>query len=278
MKPLLAALFFCAAASLAAEPPPVMLANVHHAGDARDLSDYWVSEKLDGVRAYWTGTRLLTRGGHHIAAPDWFTRGWPTFPLDGELWAGRGQFEFTSGTVRQQLPDDAAWKRLRYMVFDLPQAPGAFTQRLAVLRSTLGELAIPWLQAVEQHRFSSHAELDARLQSVIEAGGEGLMLHRGSSLYSAARSDDLLKYKRHDDAEAVVIAHLPGQGKYEGLMGALLVRRPDGLEFRIGTGFTDAQRRHPPPVGSTITYAYNGLTPAGVPRFPRFVRLRPEGS
>lgn len=69
-------------------PPPVMLANIYRA-DTK-LADYWVSEKLDGVRGYWDGEKMLTRGGERIAAPDWFTAGLPKIPMDGELWVGRG--------------------------------------------------------------------------------------------------------------------------------------------------------------------------------------------
>jgi len=70
--------------------PALMLAKVYHPGV--DLADYWVSEKYDGVRGYWDGQQLLTRGGERVQAPAWFTEGWPRSPLDGELWMGRGTF------------------------------------------------------------------------------------------------------------------------------------------------------------------------------------------
>jgi DNA ligase-1 len=90
-----------------------MLANVYAAHT--DVSAYWVSEKLDGVRAYWNGRHLQTRGGEPIHAPAWFTADWPATPMDGELWAGRGRFSHTVSTVRQHVPDDAAWRKLRFM-------------------------------------------------------------------------------------------------------------------------------------------------------------------
>jgi DNA ligase 1 len=95
----------------AGEAPPLMLANVYRGQVA--LADYWVSEKLDGMRGYWDGEKLLTRGGESIAAPEWFTAGWPKTPLDGELWMGRGQFSRTVSTVRQKVPSDAAWREVR---------------------------------------------------------------------------------------------------------------------------------------------------------------------
>ena len=254
-------------------PSPVMLANVYRPG-AVDLADYWVSEKYDGVRAYWDGATLRTRGGNPIHPPNWFTGGWPQTALDGELWVGRGQFEATSATVRDATPDDAAWRKVRFMVFDLPASPGVFSERLAALRSVVAKLSLPWVVPVAQFKVSDQAALNRESRKVVAAGGEGLMLHRGSSLYRAERTDDLLKLKPYLDAEARVIGHVRGNGKYRDMLGALRVERPDGLQFRLGTGLTDEQRRHPPPIGSWVTYGYRSLTGKGVPRFARFVRVR----
>jgi DNA ligase-1 len=259
--------------------PALMLANVYHPGIA--LQDYWVSEKLDGVRGYWDGEKLLTRGGERIAAPAWFTAGWPRLPMDGELWAGRGQFSRAVSIVRQQTPDDAGWRSLRFMVFDLPAQAGTFTERIPALNDLVRRMGQPWVQAVVQSRVASHADLQRLLAKTVRLGGEGLMLHRGASLYKGQRSDDLLKVKTHEDAEARVIAHIPGKGKYAGMMGALLVEMPDvagkpGPQFKLGTGFSDEQRRRPPPVGSTVTYRYRGLNDGGIPRFASFMRVRED--
>ncbi|MGB0219721.1 MAG: DNA ligase [Sinimarinibacterium flocculans] len=255
-------------------PPPLMLAQRYEAGV--DVRDYWISEKLDGVRGYWDGSRLLTRGGRRIRTPDWYTAGWPHVPLDGELWIGRGRFDEVSGIVRRQQPEDGAWQRVRYMVFDLPAHPGTFDERLAALRDLTDRLRIDWLQPVAQFRLDSPAALEARLADILSVGGEGLMLHRAAALRQVRRGEDLLKLKAHDDAEAQVIGHEPGQGRYRGMLGALRVRAADGREFRLGTGFTDAQRRSPPAPGTWVTYRYNGLTSTGLPRFARFLRVRDE--
>lgn len=259
--------------------PALMLANVYHPGIA--LQDYWVSEKLDGVRGYWDGEKLLTRGGERIAAPAWFTAGWPRLPMDGELWAGRGQFSKAVSTVRQQTPDDAGWRTLRFMVFDLPTQAGTFTERIPALNGVVSRIDQPWVQAVAQSRVASHAELQRLLAKTVKLGGEGLMLHRSASLYKGLRNDDLLKVKTHEDAEARVLAHLPGQGKHTAALGALLVEtvRTDGLpgtRFKLGTGFSDEQRRHPPPVGSIVTYRFRGLNDSGIPRFASFMRVRED--
>jgi DNA ligase-1 len=197
-------------------------------------------------------------------------------PLDGELWAGRGRFTHAVSTVRQQLPDDEAWRGMRFMVFDMPAHGGSFDQRLAALRALPVEAAKPWLQVVPQHRITSDAALRALMQGTVRAGGEGLMLHRGASAYRGERSDDLLKLKPHEDADARVVEHLPGKGKHAGRLGALVVEMPSGQRLRIGSGFTDAQRESPPVVGSCISYRYRGLHDSGLPRFATYLRARPD--
>jgi DNA ligase-1 len=227
-----------------ADAPALMLANVYRPG-ATPLADYWVSEKYDGVRGYWDGQRLLTRGGEAIAAPAWFTDGWPAVPMDGELWAGRGRFSQAASTVRQQKPMDDAWRALRFMVFDLPAQGGPFDERIPAYQQLVASLGQPWVQAVVQRKVASDAELQALLRRTVNAGGEGLMLHRGTSLYRAARTDDLMKLKPWEDAEAKVIAHLPGQGKHAGRLGALMVETPQGLRLKLGTGFYRHRTRAP---------------------------------
>lgn len=263
----------------ATSAPPLMLANVYQAGVA--LQDYWVSEKYDGVRGYWDGARLWTRGGEQIMAPAWFTAGWPTAPLDGELWAGPGRFIEAASTVRQQTPNDDAWRKLRFMAFDLPAQAGPFTERIDLLNDVVAQINRPWVQAVVQSKVADHHALQRMLLKTVKAGGEGLMLHRGASLYKGQRSNDLLKVKTHEDAEARVVAHIAGKGRHAGKLGALLVEMPPASgkpaqRFKLGTGFTEADRIHPPPLGSLVTYRFRGSNPGGIPRFASFMRVRQD--
>ncbi|MET1162637.1 MAG: DNA ligase [Pseudoxanthomonas sp.] len=258
----------------AGSEPGMMLATRYHAG--LNVPDYWISEKLDGVRGRWDGRRLYTRGGQPILAPAWFTAHWPKTSMDGELWTGRGRFDEVSALVRAGDAADPAWRRVRFMVFDLPGHGGTFEARVLRMRTLLPAAGIAWLQPIAQFRLPDADALQARLREVVASGGEGLMLHRRNAGYRAGRSEDLLKYKLQEDAEARVVAHAPGKGKYAGMLGALVVEMRDGRRFRLGSGFTDAQRADPPPIGALVTYRYNGLTRSGLSRFARFQRIRPD--
>ena len=267
-------LFFFAASLALAAPPPLLLAK--SLDERVDVSRYLISEKLDGVRAFWDGEVLRFRSGQVIHAPAWFLEALPKQALDGELWRGRGHFEQLSGVVRKAVPVDEEWRELRYMIFELPGAPGSFTQRVEQIQALLARTNCPCLQAVEQFRVPDRLTLQVKLDEVIKAGGEGLMLHLADAPYVTGRSDILLKLKPQEDAEAKVLSYSPGRGKYADLVGALQVETPDGRRFSLGTGLSDEQRRHPPALGSTVTYRYRGLTKNGLPRFASFLRVRED--
>ena len=241
-----------------------------------DPAGYLVSEKLDGVRALWDGQRLRFRSGRPIAAPAWFTQRLPAEPLDGELWLGRGRFEALSGLVRRTEPDDAGWRTLRYQVFELPAAGASFAERAARLQALSAQQApgAPWA-ALPQAPAQSRAWLAQRLAAVLDAGGEGLMLHRADAPQASGRGPWLYKHKPLHDAEALVLGHQPGQGRLLGQLGALLVRTDAGVDLAIGTGFSDADRRQPPAVGERITFTHRGTTAGGVPRFASYLRRAP---
>lgn len=239
-----------------------------------DPSAYLVSEKLDGVRAVWDGTQLRFRSGRMIHAPAWFTAGFPKHPLDGELWMGRQSFERLSAAVRRGEAIDAEWKNITYQLYELPNGDGDFSARVQTLETSVKNSGVAWLHVLPQRRVADKAALKLMLDGIVHAGGEGLMLHRFDAQWQTGRSEILLKLKPQLDAEAEVIAHEPGQGKYKGMLGALMVVTPDGQRFRLGTGLSDEQRRNPPKIGSTITYRYRDLTSAGLPKFASFLRVR----
>jgi len=239
-------------------------------------SAYLVSEKLDGVRAIWDGKVLRFRSGNTVPAPAWFTSSLPKIPLDGELWLARGQFEALSGIVRTFPPNDLDWRKVRYEIFELPNAPGSFTDRYRRLHEIITAAKFPQLHLVEQRILTSNQQLRTWLDEVVRAGGEGLMLHLASAPYQTGRQDVLLKLKPVLDAEAKVIGYRPGKGKFIGMLGSLELETDAGIRFRLGVGFKNADRLNPPPIGSRVAFTYRGLTKNGVPRFASFFRVRAD--
>lgn len=253
--------------------PPLLLANPWD--NDQDLTGWWMSEKLDGVRAYWDGATFQSRLGNRYHAPSWFTAGLPETPLDGELWGGRKRFQRTISVVRRQDQSDH-WKEISFVVFDAPAMDAPFEDRLARCRAQLEEGKPPHAKVLDHEVCRGLDHLREELRRVEALGGEGLMLRKPGSLYEVGRSSSLLKVKSFFDAEALVIEHLAGEGRHKGRLGALLVELADGTRFSVGTGFSDAERKSPPKAGAIITFRYQELSEAGVPRFPSYVGVRDD--
>ncbi|WP_370980339.1 DNA ligase [Agaribacterium sp. ZY112] len=253
----------------------VQLAHVYK---QQDISDYLVSEKYDGIRAVWRDGQLRSRSGKRINAPAWFTEGFPDIWLDGELWLGRNKFESLSSVVSKHEPVDGEWRKVHYMVFDAPGIAGPFQQRVLHYTTLIKNLGIEHLNAVEQRRFINESEFNHWYQALLDQGAEGLMLHRADAHFIAGRTHHLLKLKPYRDAEAVVLKHYPGKGKYQNMMGSVLVswlsESGETRNFKLGSGFTDEDRVKPPAIGSTVSFKYYGLTNTGLPRFATYWRKR----
>ncbi|WP_194089196.1 DNA ligase [Vibrio hibernica] len=251
----------------------VPLANDFYEG--ADIEQYWYSEKLDGIRAFWNGEQLFTRTGKPIIAPEWFTQGLPKEKLDGELWAGRGHFSQVQRTVLDQKPDEDDWKNIQYMAFDLVES-GTYDQRYQHLQRIVSRSNNQYLALVKQSPIDSTAFLYQNLQSVETKMGEGIMLRKIKSHYQGGRTDDLLKLKSFQDDEATVIGYKPGKGKNLNRTGSLYVEWKDGKRFYIGSGLTNELRNTPPALGEKVTFRFNGYTRSGLPRFARFIHVRSE--
>src|SRR5262245_888315 len=251
--------------------PPLLLA--HKWETDVDIAGWWLSEKLDGVRAYWDGKQFLSRLGNRFYPPPWFVENFPDHPLDGELWGGRKLFQRTVGIVKRQ-DQSPLWKELLYVVFDAPAHPGPFEERIEHARKAIEERRLPYVRIHEHSVCRDLHHLREELARVEGLGGEGLMARKPGSKYEVGRSSTLLKVKTFHDAEARVVAHAPGAGRHKGRLGALVVELADGTRFNVGTGFSDAERESPPPIGSIVTFRYQELSDGGVPRFPSFVGVR----
>lgn len=258
-----------------AKPKPVdlMLAKV---ADIKNLfaqhQGYWLSEKYDGIRAYWNGTTLLTRRGNQIHCPQWFIENLPKTALDGELWISRGQFEQVSSTVRKKHADESEWQHVRFMVFDVPESHLPFEFRQNQLAHLLADINLPWVRQVKQLKVETETEVQTIFKQIVAGGGEGVMLNVANSYYYHGRTDRLLKLKPYLDEEATVLKHVEGKGKYAGMLGAIVVKNKTGHVFKIGSGFSDKERAEPPEIGTQVTYRYSGYTNSGKPRFATFVR------
>ena len=253
-------------------PGEVMLAKPHK--ETEDYTGWWMSEKLDGMRAYWTGSGLFSRNGKPVHAPKWFTDALPRMSLDGELMTGRGQFNQTISIVRKQTPVDTEWRRITFHVFDAPMQAGTCEERWADMSAAVA--GIPFVSVVEQVRCASPRHLAETRATVASLGGEGVMLRAPRSAYQHRRTSQLLKVKSFQDAEARITGYIPGEGKHAGRLGAyeaVLLGGPR-KKFGVGTGMSDAERERPLPIGTVITIKFFELTPDGVPRFPSFVAAR----
>ena len=234
------------------------------------VNGWYCSEKLDGVRAVWDGSRFWSRSGNPINVPSEFVCDFPPVTLDGEIFGGRGNFDTTSGIVRRKKGTYEQWCKLEFRVFDCPdKGQLSFEERHRYLQGLIGSQK--HLELCDQTPITK-AEIPEKLAAVIAEGGEGLMLRKPASLYEYKRTSSLLKVKQMHDAEAVVIGYETGTGKYHDMCGSLVCEYR-GKMFKCGSGLTDKQRADPPKIGSKITFGYFEIGSSGVPRFPTFKRM-----
>lgn len=238
----------------------------------QNITGWAMSEKLDGVRAYWNGKQLISRQGYAFTPPAGYTALFPPYPLDGELYSTRGRFEQISAAVRAGSGD---WNGIKLHVFDVPKATGNLYQRLSVAEQWLRLHPQASIAVIPHTAVESPQHAQEFLKHIEALGGEGVMLRNPRQAYSGGRSSQLLKLKSSHDAECTVTRHYEGRGKHTGKMGAIGCKNQYG-EFRIGSGFTDAERADPPPIGASVTYRYRGFTQKGTPKFATFVRIRRE--
>lgn len=259
---------FISSSALAAKPNLFLLKNYH---EHANINGWVMSEKLDGIRAFWDGEKLISRGGKTLTPPAWFTRHFPPFPIDGELWTKRSDFETISSIVNSRQANER-WQQISYQIFDVPNQPGGLLKRLHVLERYLQHHPTPYIHILKQTAINNRQHLLDFLDTVTQQYGEGVVARDPIQHYQTGRLSSALKLKKHSDTECTVIKILPGKGKYQGKMGAVRCRTAEGKELKIGSGFTDAQRALPPKLGSQITFKYYGLTKKGNHRFPIYLR------
>ncbi len=255
----------------------------------QNVSGWLASEKFDGVRAYWDGENLLSRQGKKLNAPLSFTKNFPKFALDGELYAKELKFEEIQASVMDKLPDEKAWGRLKFHIFDVPEASGGLLTRLEILAKFLKNEPNDNLIIIKQIKMRDNAQFLKFTEEIILNGGEGAVVREPNAPYERKRSKNALKFKKFKDAECEVIAVNKGSGKYANFAGSLTCKAlggkddkekagepKEGTIFKIGSGLSDKNRQDPPKIGSIITYKFQNLTANGKPRFPIFLRVRED--
>ena len=252
--------------TLFAEKPKLLLLKVYK---DQNLTDWVMSEKLDGIRAYWDGKNLLTRNGHRIHAPSWFTKDYPPFEIDGELWSRRGDFENISSIVRDKKPSKQ-WKEIKHYIFEVPYVQGGLFERLNKVKKYENSI----IKIIPQIKIKNKNHLKQFLTYIDSNRGEGVVVRDPKALYINKRTNKVLKVKTFLDKECKIITYNRGHGKFEGLLGSVSCILDNNVTFKIGSGFSLDERKNPPPIGSTITFKFKEFTKYGKPRFPIFLRVR----
>jgi DNA ligase-1 len=263
----------------------VMLANKY---TGNDPTGYFMSEKLDGYRALFyngpSGGEFISRNNKPFMAPQWFLDDIASkLPigtlLDGELYTKRGDFD-SMGIVRKKIPVDSEWRKITFMVFDIPLVHKKFRERYNIMEQLLKD--VRHVQLVEHIEIKNIEQFNKLHKQWVSEGAEGSMLRNPDSFYENKRSNMLLKVKDFLDDEAIVEGMEFGDGRNSDVMGNLIVRwAPHANKsykgtFDVGSGFTDEQRKNWKTLfkkGTTITVKYFEIQKSGKPRFPIFQNI-----
>ncbi|MCD6172365.1 MAG: DNA ligase [Sulfurimonas sp.] len=251
--------------SLFASKPELLLLNKYN--EDINVTSWYMSEKLDGVRAFWDGKKLISRSGKVFNAPEFFIKDFPKYKLDGELWTARADFSNVVSIVNQKKPH-GKWKEITYNIFEVPNTSGNLKERLKKVKET------KYIKLIKQIKVKNKKHLNQFQKSIEKLGGEGIVVRDGTLPYYTGRDNNALKVKSYIDEECEVVGYNNGNGKYKGMIGSLSCRLKNLKVIKIGSGLSDKQRAVPPKIGAIITFKYYGLTTKGNPRFPIFLRVR----
>jgi len=238
--------------------------------DKHKVNNWLMSEKLDGIRAYWDGKNLISKNGNIINAPNWFTKNFPNFELDGELWTKRADFENIQNIVLDATPTDK-WKEITYNIFEIPNEKGNFSERMAILNSWLNKNPNSYIKIIPQIVCKNENHLNNYLNELIDKKAEGIILKNPNINYEKGRTNNLLKVKTFFDDEGVVIGHNFDENKR---LKSLIIKLKDETIFNLGGGFTELERVNPPKIDDIVTFKYYGFTKNKKPKFASFLRIR----
>jgi len=238
--------------------------------DEQNISGWLMSEKLDGIRGYWDGEKFYSKNGNPIHPPLWFTANFPPFPLDGELWSKRDDFETIQATVLDLIPSKN-WETITYNIFEVPEAKGDFLMRLQKAKEWFEQNPNKHANFIEQIVCKDEEHLQNYLKEIRALKGEGVIVKNGTEPYHTGESPHTLKVKKVEDMEGIVIGYNYNK---EGKFKSLKLKLDNGVIFNLGGGFKDIERLNPPKIGEIITFKYYGFTKNKVPKFASFLRVR----
>ena len=240
-----------------------------------NIKGWYMSEKLDGIRGHWNGKYFISKNGNKIYAPKWFTKNFPPYELDGELWSKRGDFENIQSIILDDIPSKK-WREISYHIFEAPSQDGNFTKRLEIVRKYFETKSLSHVHIIKQTRCKNRNHLENFMKEVVKLGGEGAIIKDVTLPYFSGRSSSILKVKEAEDMEGVVIGINEGKGMLKDLMGSLTIKLENGVIFKLGGGFTLQERKTPYIIGSIVTFKYYGFTKNKKPKFASFLRVRKE--
>ena len=227
-----------------------------------------MSEKLDGIRGYWDGKAMVTKRGTKLYPPKGFTTNFPPFALDGELWSKRQDFEAIQSAV---LKKSGTWKSISYNIFEVPTAEGNFSIRLLKAKHWFEQHPNPYVHIVTQHICHNQNDLQKYLKQIEANGGEGVMVKDPILTYFQGRTSHILKVKQAHDMEGTITKVIYNASN---IMKSLELVLSNGVHFRLGNGFSNEERKHPPHIGQEVTFKYYGFTKNAKPKFASFLRIR----
>ncbi len=234
------------------------------------ITNWYMSEKLDGIRAYWNGKELLSKNGNKIYTPNWFIKDFPPFELDGELWTKRNDFENIQNIVLDENPT-IKWEGITYNIFEVPNTNGDFNKRLEKIKLWLDSNPNKYIKIIPQKICKNEIELDNFLKELLKQKAEGVIIKNPNLDYFVGRSDDILKVKNFYDDEGLVIGlNYSKDNKFK----SLKIKLNNGVVFNLGGGFSDIERKNPPKIGDIVTFKYYDLTKNNKPKFASYLRIR----
>lgn len=237
----------------------------------QNINGWLISEKLDGIRGYWDGKNLYTKNGNRINTPNNFTKNFPPFALDGELWSKRDDFEFIQATVLDEHPSND-WNKISFNIFEVPNTQGNFQKRLHKAKLWFSQHPNKYIKIIPQKVCKDENHLLKELDKIVKLKGEGIIVKDSTQDYHTGRSPYILKVKKVQDMEGKIIGYnFRDDGK---TLKSFQVKLHNGVIFNLGGGLTDYQRKNALSIGKIVTFKYYGFTKYGKPKFASFLRVR----